>query len=139
MYSLQPAQVATETISTGTTMKDKNLRSKAMLQAAEGQACVNCGARDGTVVAAHYQGMRGHIFGKGKGIKPHDLCIADLCAKCHSAFDKSDVSLVKDPYMRKIDHSELFLFCVMQTLIRRVRQDVLFADDLIGSTREDGT
>jgi len=45
-------------------------RSRKYLNAAEGQSCVNCGVNDGTVMAAHYQGMRSHAYGKGRGIKP---------------------------------------------------------------------
>ena len=30
------------------------IRSKKLLDAARDQSCVNCGVRDGTVVAAHY-------------------------------------------------------------------------------------
>ena len=106
------------------------IRSKALLRAAEGQACTNCGVRDDTVVAAHYHGMRQIMFGKGTSTKVHDLCIADLCRKCHHEFDMSEASYMKDPLMRKIDLSERFLFCVMQTLIRRVHDGVLYTDDL---------
>ena len=115
-------------------MKTELIRSRKLLNAAEGQACVNCGVRDGTIVAAHYQGIRAQIFGKGKGIKPHDLCIADLCTTggkgCHHMFDHAEGSYYKDAYLRKIDLSERFLFCVIQTLIRRVKQGVLNADDI---------
>ena len=106
------------------------IRSKKLLNAAEGQACVNCGNRDDTVVAAHYQGMRQQMLGKGTGTKPHDLCIADLCSKCHREFDSFEGSYVKDPLMRKIDLSERFLFCVMMTLIRRTQDGTLYTDDL---------
>ena len=102
-----------------------NIRSKKLLAAAEGQSCVNCGVRDGTVVAAHYSGMRQHAFGKGKGIKGHDLCIADLCAKCHSKFDQYKVSNFDSQYMRDIDQSEQFLYLVIKTLIRRVNDEVI--------------
>lgn len=107
-----------------------NIRSQKLLSAARGQSCVNCGASDGTVVAAHYQGMRQHQFGKGRGIKPHDLCIADLCARCHQEFDTSVGSVFSDVYVRKIDLSERFLFCILMTLLRRVRDGVLTTDDI---------
>ena len=96
-----------------------------MLEAARDQSCVNCGAMDGTVVAAHYQGMRSQQFGKGTGLKPHDLCIADLCSKCHRLFDNYLVSDCENRDQRRIDHSEQFLFCIIQTLVRRARQGVL--------------
>ena len=106
-------------------MAATNIRSKKLLAAAEGQSCVNCGVRDDTVVAAHYQGIRAQLFGKGKYEKPHDLVVADLCGNCHRAFDNYEGSYYKDDYMRKIDLSERFLFCVLTTLIRRVGQGVV--------------
>jgi len=101
------------------------LKSKKMLEAARDQSCVNCGAMDGTVVAAHYQGMRSHLFGKGTGLKPHDICIADLCSKCHRLFDDYLISDCENRDQRRIDHSEQFLYCIIQTLVRRARQGVL--------------
>jgi hypothetical protein len=114
----------------GKAVKTEIIRSRKLLNAAEGQACVNCGVRDDTVVACHYEGIRAHTFGKGKGIKPHDLCVADLCYKCHNLFDGKKTSHFKDKYLRKIDASEQFMFCVLQTLIRRVKQGVLSVDDI---------
>ena len=86
-----------------------------LLAAAKGQACVCCGAKDGTVVAAHYTGFRQHRLGKGKGIKCHDFCVAFLCAKCHSLYDSLDVSDFTDHWMRKIDQSENFMFLILKT------------------------
>lgn len=70
-------------------MLQKNLiiRSKKMLDAARGESCVRCDANDGTVVAAHYSGIYATRFGRGRGIKPHDFCVADLCSRCHGYFD----------------------------------------------------
>lgn len=103
------------------------IRSPKMLSAAEGQSCVNCGARDGTVVAAHYNGLRGAAFGRGERIKCHDLMVADLCSKCHAHFDgpRSGVSSFTDSYAQKVDHSEQFLFLVAKTWIRRIGQGVI--------------
>ena len=111
-------------------MTTELIRSRKLLNAAEGQACVNCGVRDDTVVAAHYSGIRSQIFGKGKGIKCHDLLSADLCRKCHFSMDNNESSHLKDRYMRKIDSSEQFLFCVAMTLVRRIKQGVLKVDDV---------
>jgi hypothetical protein len=101
------------------------IRNKKLLAAANGQRCVNCGVKDDTVVAAHYQGIRAHLLGKGKGTKPHDLCVADLCTVCHRKFDNYEISSMGTKYLRQIDQSEQFLYCVMQTLIRRYEQDIL--------------
>jgi hypothetical protein len=112
------------------------VRSKKLLNGARDQSCVNCGARDGTVVAAHYQGMRSHLLGKGTGHKPHDICVADLCHKCHRAFDlyqisplDESISSVGDPYAKKIDVSEQFLFNIMKTILRRIDQGILKIGD----------
>lgn len=87
------------------------IRSRKMLNAAAGETCARCGADDGTIVAAHYTGLRQHIYGKGKGIKCHDPCSAHLCRTCHEYFD--------EPTERKsIARSEEFLHCIMLTMIR---------------------
>lgn len=101
------------------------IKSKKMLEGARDQSCVNCGARDETVVAAHYQGIRSHEFGKGMGKKPQDLLIADLCRKCHSAFDNYEGSSYENRQYRRIDNSEQFLTNIMRTLLRRVEQGII--------------
>jgi hypothetical protein len=101
------------------------MRSKKYLAAANGESCVNCGVRDGTVVAAHYTGLRQQQYGKGTGVKADDLFTASLCAACHSAFDQMKMSQLKDSYLRKIDQSERFQHCVLMTIKRRIEQGVL--------------
>lgn len=101
------------------------IRSDKLLRGARGQSCTNCGAKDGTVVAAHIQGLRAAQFGKGKGIKPHDLCIADLCRRCHDMFDRYTISPYEDRFVKKIDHSERFMACILKTLVRRCEQEIL--------------
>lgn len=104
------------------------IRSKPMLDAAKDQACVNCGQADGTVVAAHYTGMRGPWLGRGTGHKGHDLFVADLCFRCHSAFDQYKQSTRTESatgFQKKIDLSEQFLFLILKTLLRRVDQGVI--------------
>ena len=104
--------------------KDEPIRSKKLLSASRGAACVNCGAQDDTVVAAHYQGLRSHTYGKGKGQKPHDILVADLCHRCHSAFDQYE-SGDGDDFQRKIDRSEQFQHAILMTIIRRIREGVI--------------
>ena len=57
-------------------------RNKKLLDLARDQACVECGNRDGTVVAAHSN------TGKGMGIKASDATIMFLCYFCHSEYDQ---------------------------------------------------
>lgn len=95
-----------------------NWRSRTYTQAAQGQPCVRCGRHDGTVVAAHYCGIRQHWYGKGRGLKPHDIATADLCMVCHQWFDQ--------PTERKsIERSEDFLHCILLTIMRRLEDGVL--------------
>lgn len=101
------------------------IRSKKAMQAANGRSCVNCGAMDGTIVRAHYTGLRQHLFGAGRGIKCHDICTADLCMKCHSAFDTFAKHLKRTGEITKIDQSEQFLYLIMETIIRDVKEGVL--------------
>jgi|TARA_R110000803_G_scaffold85097_1_gene151376 hypothetical protein len=104
--------------------KNPVIRSKKLLSAARGESCVNCGVRDDTIVAAHYQGLRSHLYGKGKGQKPHDILVADLCQKCHTAFDTYQVG-EGTALQKKIDASEQFQHCILQTIIRRISQGVI--------------
>ena len=60
-------------------------RNPKRLQAVRDSACQHCGAKDGTIVAAHSNQMRD---GKGRGIKAHDYRIAALCFKCHYEIDQ---------------------------------------------------
>jgi hypothetical protein len=56
----------------------------------ESPYCWGCGcANDGTVVAAHINEGK---FGKGRGIKAHDCCVAALCFDCHSSYDQGPMN-----------------------------------------------
>jgi hypothetical protein len=104
--------------------KEVPIRSKKLLSAARGEPCVNCGRNDGTVVAAHYQGLRSSQYGKGKGQKPHDILVADLCHKCHSAFDNYEIG-EGTGLAKKIDASEQFQHLIFKTLIRRIHKGTI--------------
>lgn len=89
-------------------MKDSPVRSARLRKSAKGQPCVRCGADDGTVVLAHYTGLRQHQYGKGRGIKCSDHMGAHLCHSCHLHFDQ--------PELRKsVEASEEFLHCIALT------------------------
>lgn len=60
-------------------------RNKKLLEAVREAPCMNCGAQDGTICAAHSNQLRD---GKGRGIKAHDYRIAALCYRCHSDLDQ---------------------------------------------------
>ena len=63
-------------------------RNKTLLESARHEACVACGADDGTVVWAHSNQMR---HGKGRGIKAHDIFGAYLCHRCHAQYDQGGI------------------------------------------------
>jgi len=100
--------------------KQQTWRSRKYLDAAKDQYCVRCFADDGTIVAAHYTGLRQHIYGKGTRIKGSDILTADLCRDCHIYFDNPDER-------KSIRRSEEFLNCIAITLMRRLEQGVLKA------------
>jgi len=60
-------------------------RNKKLLEVVRDAPCMNCGAQDGTVVAAHSNSL---ADGKGKGIKASDFKIAALCFRCHHELDQ---------------------------------------------------
>lgn len=84
---------------------------------AKDQSCIRCGANDGTVVGAHYTGIRRGAYGGGLGKKAHDICIAHLCMGCHTLMDYG--SRCKD---EKWLHSEEFQHLILLTLIRLWKQ-----------------
>lgn len=62
-------------------------RNQKLLETVRECPCQNCGAQDGTVVAAHSNQLRD---GKGRGIKAHDYRIAALCFRCHHELDQGN-------------------------------------------------
>lgn len=101
--------------------KTNNIRAKKYTAAAKGQRCVRCGGVD-TVCLAHYTGQRQFHYGKGRGIKGHDLIGADLCNICHEYFDQfkwKEAGLTAD------QASEEFLHLCFLTVVRRYHQGVL--------------
>lgn len=87
---------------------------------ADGEACVACGKRDGTVVLCHYFGPRRHAYGGGMGHKGHDAVAAHLCMTCHKRVDTEGRD--KD---YKWQASEEFLHYCALTWIRWIEKGVL--------------
>lgn len=85
----------------------------ALREAARDQSCIRCGVQDGTVVGAHYTGVRRQSYGGGLGAKVHDLCIAALCARCHREMDTTSRNKAD-----RWNHSEEFQHLILRTLIR---------------------
>jgi hypothetical protein len=95
-------------------------RSPKLLAAAKSMTCVRCGADDGTIVGAHYTGMRRLALGGGFGLKVADNVHADLCHQCHLQMDQ-----LGREKARAVDHSEEFLYLCHLTMIRRLERQVL--------------
>jgi hypothetical protein len=100
------------------------IRSKRITQAAKDRSCANCGINDGTIVRAHYSGMRQHQYGKGRGIKGHDCVAADLCLVCHGKFDNYEMGEGDTKELRHIDQSEQFLHLCVMTLIKDIEEGI---------------
>lgn len=90
-------------------LKRHTFRSDNLLRAAKDRACVRCGMMDGTVVAAHYNGIRQHALGKGMGHKPHDFMAAHLCHSCHAEMDQYRDNASPEA------HSEEFMYLIAKT------------------------
>ena len=93
-----------------------NLRVPALLRLARDQACANCGAQDGTVVAAHSNHAE---HGKGRSLKAHDCFTAHLCSKCHAWLDQG---FGRDPTGvwtdSRGDKAEMFALAMDKTTLR---------------------
>ena len=76
--------------------KRPRFESRALLNQADGRACVLCGAC-GSTVPAH---LPGSFYGMpaGVGEKTHDWLVAHLCHECHTKMDGPDWR--RDPQIR---------------------------------------
>ena len=72
-----------------TLQKHNHIRSKAITQAANGEACTICGLQNDTVVFAH---INEPWAGKGMGIKADDMAGMFLCEKHHDIYDGRIIS-----------------------------------------------
>ena len=84
--------------------------------------CIRCGST-GTTCGRHYNGLRQHRFGKGRGRKCHGLLVADLCAECDKAFQEGTPR--KDDLDARVNYSEEFMFWCLMSQIRRVDNGVI--------------
>ncbi len=87
-------------------------------QNADGKECIRCGKGAGTVRACHYNGPRQHDYGKGRGIKAHDLMTAEFCDECDVVFTEGSMF---DLWENNWDRSEDFLHWIAMTNIRRAK------------------
>lgn len=71
------------------TLRERPIRSSKILRSAKGQTCTArfpgiCSSDPDTTVFAH---LNGHAFGKGAGIKAHDILGFHACDRCHAYYD----------------------------------------------------
>ena len=83
---------------------------------AEGNPCIRCGSV-GSTCGRHYNGIRQHQLGKGRGRKVHHLAVADFCSACDADFQEGSVP--KNDLAKRIEYSEEFLFWCAMSAIRR--------------------
>jgi hypothetical protein len=100
------------------------IRSRKVLASARGQQCAGrfpgiCNSNSETTVWAH---LNGHAFGKGAGIKAHDILGLHLCADCHRYLDVGHGT-------RAILSTELLLERVLsgvcETWVRLIRMGIV--------------
>jgi len=90
-----------------------------LTKASKGTDCICCGAPD--AYSCHYNGQRQHIYGKGRGIKCHDMATAEFCYDCDQDFIEGSMG----HWTTKDERSEAFLHFIMLTNIRRFKDGVI--------------
>lgn len=85
---------------------------------AKDMPCINCG-KEGETRACHYNGVRQHDFGKGRGIKASDEATAEFCHECDQRFTEGSTD---EMWANKWERSEEFMFWVIMTAIRRSKE-----------------
>lgn len=84
--------------------------------------CIRCSST-GSTCGRHYNGIRQHRYGKGRGIKCHPLMVADLCEQCDGFFQEGSVS--KADYPARVNYSEEFQHLCLLSAIRRFERGVI--------------
>lgn len=90
-------------------------RARKLLDLAKDQACVMCGSRDGTVVAAHSNLLE---HGKGRSIKADDGMSAWLCYRCHTEYDQGSS-------MSKAEKRDFILTAICKTYQQLWQQELI--------------
>ena len=95
-----------------------------MLRSAKGQPCCArfpgiCNDNPETTVWAH---LNGHAFGKGMGVKAHDILGLHACSSCHSYLD---VGHGTRPALTNEELLQCVLRGVTETWVRLVRAGII--------------
>lgn len=100
------------------------IRSQKVINSARGQACTYrfpgiCGGNPETTVWSHLNGWR---FGKGMGIKAHDILGAHSCFECHAYLD---VGHGTKPLISNETLLECVLGGVTETWVRLIQMGIV--------------
>jgi len=90
-----------------------------LTESSRDKTCIKCGAEG--AYSCHYNGPRQHDYGKGRGIKCHDIVTAEFCHSCDQEFTEGSTSHL---WANKWERSEDFLHYVTLTNIRRYEDGV---------------
>jgi hypothetical protein len=104
-------------------------RDQKYLNDAKNYPCIRCG-KDGETRGCHYNGIRQHQYGKGRGIKCADNMIADFCQSCDDLLSEKNYPLWEGG-SKSIERSEEFLHWIAMTAIRRLER----AKELVNETQ----
>lgn len=105
--------------------RDEPIRSQKVLNSARGQTCAArfpgiCNGNPETTVFAH---LNGAAFGKGKGVKAHDILGFHSCSACHAYVDTGHGT---KPILSEAELARYVLEAVATTLVRLFRAGLLF-------------
>lgn len=100
------------------------IRSQAVIDSARGAPCTArfpgiCCGDPATTVWAH---LNGHAFGKGAGIKAHDILGFHACFACHAYYDTGHGTR---PLMTDADLTWAVLGAVTETWVRLIQSKVI--------------
>jgi len=98
----------------------RTLAERVMADArSEDNPCIRC-LSTGSTCGRHYNGLRQHVYGKGRGIKCHPFMIADFCDICDKDFQEGSVD--KRNWKARLEYSEDFQhWCIMSNIRRDER------------------
>ena len=102
--------------------KRKAIRSKAIKDAANGEACTICGENNGTIVFCH---LNESFAGKGMGQKADDIAGFFGCHICHMVYDGRGKKLLPHSNYVITGHSDGTIMRAMYRTWRRLIEKVI--------------
>lgn len=90
-----------------------------LTKSSKGSNCIRCGCDD--AYSCHFNGTYQHQYGKGRGIKAHDMATAEFCYSCDQMFSEG----VMGNWQTKDERDAEFLHWITMTNIRRFNNGIL--------------